>query len=223
VFTPADIKAMLAEVYMYSSTDHLGGVDPVINPATLHLTLTNWLGKGSYPIGMEAAVGEVVINYPVYSYKCVINELSDREAEVKMTIRYAMNTPQEYNKGPNLNRLMYFHYSLTLDEDGRIQGGEYYRDSARIDMLWTPLQPVQGGAEGNERGNPHLDLNEVLAIWRESVPEEARKQWLNVDPTEEDAILPEESDSEAMPTKPEQDPAEKTETKPEETLANDAE
>jgi hypothetical protein len=172
---------------------------------------------------MEAAVGEVVINYPVYSYKCVINELSDREAEVKMTIRYAMNTPQEYNKGPNLNRLMYFHYSLTLDEDGRIQGGEYYRDSARIDMLWTPLQPVQGGAEGNERGNPHLDLNEVLAIWRESVPEEARKQWLNVDPTEEDAILPEESDSEAMPTKPEQDPAEKTETKPEETLANDAE
>ncbi|HTN77896.1 MAG TPA: hypothetical protein VL096_21710, partial [Pirellulaceae bacterium] len=46
VFTPADIKAMLAEIYMYANTEHLGGLDAAINPAVLHLTLTNWLGTG---------------------------------------------------------------------------------------------------------------------------------------------------------------------------------
>jgi len=35
-----------------------------------------------------------------------------------------------------------------------------------------------------------LDIKEVLAIWRESVPEELRKKWLNIDPTEEDRLLP---------------------------------
>jgi hypothetical protein len=57
-------------------------------------------------------------------------------------------------------------------------------------MLWAPLKPTQGGEEGNKRGNRHLNMKEVLAIWRESVPEDLRKQWLNIDPTEEDRILP---------------------------------
>lgn len=210
VFTPADIKAMLAEIYMYANTDHLGGLDPAINPAIMHLTLANWLGAGSYPVGMEAALGEVVINYPVYSYKCIINKLSDRQAEVKMTIRYAMNTPHEVNKSPLLNRTMYFHYSLNLDEEGKITGGQYYGDGSRIDMLWTPLKPTQGGTKGNERGNPHVNLKEVLAIWRESVPEETRKKWLNVDPVEEDAILPAEEPKAETKT-PEMKPVEKPE------------
>jgi hypothetical protein len=79
---------------------------------------------------------------------------------------------------------------LDTDAEGKITGGRYYGDSARIDMLWTPLKPVEAGEKGNERGNPHVSVKEVLAIWRESVSEDIRKQWLNVDPTEEDAILP---------------------------------
>jgi hypothetical protein len=80
---------------------------------------------------------------------------------------------------------------LNTDDEGAISGGQYYGDSGQIDMLWTPLQPHQGGHERNKRGNPHLDIKEVLAIWRESVDEDLRKQWLNIDPTEEDRVLPE--------------------------------
>jgi hypothetical protein len=189
-FTPADIKGLLAEIYMYSESEFLGGVDRAINAGTLHLTLANWLGRGAHPVGMETAVGEVVINYPVFSYTSKVNKLSSRQAEVQMTITYALNIPREQDKGPaNYHRKMYFHYILDLDEEGAIRGGRYYGDSAQIDMLWTPLKPAQGGEEKNKRGNPHLDVKEVLAIWRESVSEDLRNKWLNIDPTEEDRIL----------------------------------
>jgi hypothetical protein len=192
VFTPADIKGLLAEIYMYTETEFLGGEDAVIHPAIFHITLANWLGRGEHPIGMETAVGEVVINYPIYSYKSVINRLSDRQAEVKTSIRYRMNIGREMDKGPDQSQVMYFHYVLDLDSKGEIVGGRYYGDSARIDMLWAPLKPVQGGKKGNERGNPHLDVKEVLAIWRESVPQELRNKWFNIDPTDEDRILSDE-------------------------------
>jgi hypothetical protein len=191
-FTPADIKGLLAELYMYSATEHLGGLDDAINPAMLHVSLANWIGLGSHPIGMEAAMGETVINYPIHAYKMKVNRLSDRQHEVQNTITYTLNTPREFDKGPQQVRTMYFHYVLDTSAEGKITGGRYYGDSARIDMLWTPLLPTQGGEKGNERGNPHLNVKEVLAIWRESVPEDIRKQWLNVDPTVEDRILPAE-------------------------------
>ena len=194
VFTPADIKGMLAEMYMYSPTEFLGGEDASINPALLHIVLTNWIGRGSHPVGMETAVGEVVINYPIFAYKSKVNKLSERQSEVQMTIRYAVNIGREMDKGPkDYHRTMFFHYVLNTNEAGDVQGGSYLRDSYQIDMLWTPLQPVQGGQEKNKRGNPHMDIKEVLAIWRDSVPEDLRKKWLNIDPTEEDRILPPEA------------------------------
>ncbi|MFO0902591.1 MAG: hypothetical protein U0939_06300 [Pirellulales bacterium] len=188
-FTPADIKGLLAEIYMYSDSEFLGGVDPAINPGTLHLVLTNWVGRGSHPLGLESAIGEVVINFPLYKFKTKLTKLSDRQYEAETTVTYSVNTPQEHDKGPDFRRDMYLHYSLDLDEEGRITGGSYYRDSNQIDMLWAPLKPAQGGEKGNERGNPHIKLQEILSIWRESVPEETRKKWLNINPTEEDAIL----------------------------------
>jgi hypothetical protein len=189
VFTPADIKGLLAEIYMYSATEHLGGLDAAINPGTLHLTLGNWLGLGSQPVGMEAAMGEVVINYPLYSYKATVHKHSDRQYEIRNVVNYVLNIPREVDKGPQQSRQMYFHYVLDLDAEGKITGGRYYGDSQRVDMLWTALKPVQAGEKGNERGNPHVSVKEVLALWRESVPEDLRDKWLNVDPTEEDAVL----------------------------------
>ncbi|GIW90192.1 MAG: hypothetical protein KatS3mg109_0624 [Pirellulaceae bacterium] len=199
VFTPADIKGLLAEIYMYTDSEFLGGNDAVIHPAIFHLSITNWIGRGEHPIGMETAIGQVVINYPVYAYKSTVTKPSPNTREVKMTVTYAVNTPREYDKGPRLSRNMYFHYLLDLDSEGHIIGGRYYSDSNRIDMLWAPLKPVQGGQPGNERGNPYVDVREVLAIWRESVPEEIRKKWLNIDPTDEDRVLP-ESSQEPPPT-----------------------
>jgi len=192
-FTPADIKGLLAELYMYADSEFLGGVDPAINAGTLHLSLSNWLGRGSYPVGMETAVGEVVINYPIFSYKALLHPISNRQSEVRMSIRYAVNIGREMDKGPkDYNRTLYFHYVLDTNDAGEITGGRFYGDSQQIDMLWAPLAPAQGGEEKNKRGNPHVNVKDVLAIWRESVPEDLRKKWLNIDPTDEDRVLPPE-------------------------------
>jgi hypothetical protein len=65
-------------------------------------------------------------------------------------------------------------------------------------MLWTPLRLAASGEPGNERGNPHVDINEVLAIWATSVPEELRQKWINIDEAGEapvqDEAQAEESD-----------------------------
>ena len=194
VFTPADIKGLLAELYMHCETEFLGGVDTVINPGTLHVTLTNWLGRGDHPVGMEAIPGKVVYNYPIYNYKAELIEHSPRLVEVKMTALYAYNTGKEMVKSPRIHREKYFHYALDLDKDGKIVGGRYYGDSAKIDMLWTPLKPTQGGKEGNESGNPHLDAKTILSMWRESAPMDLRKKWMNIDPTDEDKVVTSEND-----------------------------
>jgi hypothetical protein len=189
VFTPADIKGLLADMYMYTDSEFLGGIDPAINPGTLHVTIANWLGLGSHPVGMESTLGEEAFNYPIYAFAATSADRADRKVEVKMNVAYAKSSNREFQESPRIKGVMYFHYLLQLNEDGDIVGGQYYGDSARIDMLWAPLQPVQGGEEGNKRGNPHLDIKEVLAIWRESVSEETRGKWYNIDPTEEDAIV----------------------------------
>jgi hypothetical protein len=61
-------------------------------------------------------------------------------------------------------------------------------------MLWTPLKPMPSGEEGNKDGNPYVDVDQVLAIWRESAPEEMRLKWYNIDPTAEDLIESDSSD-----------------------------
>ncbi|MDP6443090.1 MAG: hypothetical protein QGG36_22515 [Pirellulaceae bacterium] len=59
---------------------------------------------------------------------------------------------------------------------------------ASANMLWVPLRPKAAGQKGNERGNPYLAVDEVLSIWRDSVPAEARRGWAHVDPTPADRL-----------------------------------
>lgn len=102
-----------------------------------------------------------------------------------MNIGYSNMTDREYDKAPKLYQFLHFHYLLYLDDEGKIVGGHYYWDSDQIDLLWVPLRPYQGGKKGNKEGNPHLDVNEVLALWRESVPEQYRRDWHNIDSASE--------------------------------------
>ena len=106
---------------------------------------------------------------------------------------------------------------LDLNADGEIVGGSYFGDSSRIDMLWVPLRPKQGGEKGNERGNPHLKADEVLALWRDSVAPELRDKWVNIDvddPAEGEAdaskglatVESQESESEEAPLETEAAP-----------------
>jgi len=200
-FKPADIKGMLAELYMYSQTQFLGGVDDAVNPAVLHITLANWLGRNSHPVAMETALGEPVINFPIYAYKSTITKLSPRLYDVRTLVSFTLHVPREYDKGPKSNRQLYFHYLLELDAGGNIIAGHYQRDSGRVDMLWTPLEPVQGGQDGNRGGNPHLNLEEVLSIWRESVDGELLAKWVNVDPSDAERAIAKTE----LPTKPKED------------------
>lgn len=189
VFTPADIKGMLAEMYMYSATESLGGSEAGIHPAILHLTLTNWLGRQGHPVGCELAPGKTVINYPIYSYRSDVRRVFSRQVDVMTTVTYRMNTPAEQDKSPDYHRQTYFQYALELNERGEIVGGSYTGGGARADLFWVAVNPAQGGQEGNTAGNPYLDVKEVLSIWRESVPEDLRKKWVNIDAPPEDRAL----------------------------------
>lgn len=199
-FTPADIKGLLAEIYMYSENEFLGGMGYDVNPGTFHVIISNWIGRGSHPVGMDSTLGEVVYNYPIYAYKAASAKRSGNRVEVSMNVAYANSSNGEYDESPRLKSIKYFHYTLDLNDEGEIIGGRHHEDGARVDMLWVPQKPVQGGEPGNKLGNPNINVKEVLAIWRESVPEDLRGKWFNIDPTDEDRIVEpeeEEDDTEA--------------------------
>lgn len=200
VFRPSDIKGLLAELYIYCDIELLGGsYEGSVNPATLHLMLTNWVANG-HPIGMDSTLGREIWNYPIYSFKSNSAKRGDRQVEVRTNIGFVNSTDREYDKAPKRYKFLSFHYWLNLDETGKIVGGNYYRDSNQIDLLWAPLRPTRGGTDGNKEGNPYLDPKEVLALWRESVPEEARSSWYNINPWPEDAVVgAEEEKQEAGP------------------------
>ncbi|MBP90100.1 MAG: hypothetical protein CMJ64_25900 [Planctomycetaceae bacterium] len=187
-FTPADIKGLLAELYIYNEMNVLAGSDTYMSAATLHTIVTNWIGRGAHPIAMEADPGKEKWNYPIYAYATTSGRISDRQVEVKMNLAYAKDSRGEFQESPLYKSTKYFHYYLNVDEDDRITGGSFYRDSSRIDMLWIPLSPKASGQPGHERGNPYIRVNEILSLWRDSVPEETRKQWLVIDQPKADRV-----------------------------------
>ncbi len=196
-FTPADIKGLLAEMYVYNNTitlDSEGG--DIVDAASLHVVLANWLGRGKHPVGADISPGKEVWNYPIYGYSSAAAKRGARRVEVRTNVGYVYMLDQEHHIAPKNNRFLQFHYMLYLDSEGRVVGGDYMADSDRIDMLWAPRKLSPSGSEGNRNGNPHVDTETVLAMWRESASEEARLTWWNIDPTEQDRIV---SDEEANP------------------------
>ena len=83
-----------------------------------------------------------------------------------MNIKYASNINREQDQAPQNDETKYFHYLLDLDSAGNVWADYYFRDSSQIDLLWVSRYPAAGGQEGNKQGNPHLNVNEVLALWR---------------------------------------------------------
>lgn len=200
-FTPATIKGLLAELYVFGDIEMLSGSEQIVHPATFHLILANWIGRGQHPIAMDNTLGEEIWNYPVYAYKSSAAKRGNNRVEVKTNIGFVNSVDSEYEEAPKRYKFMYFHYYLDLDATGRIVGGGYYRDSERIDLVWVPLQPAQGGTAGNKEGNPYMNVHEVLSLWRDSVPKEDRDQWYNINPWPEDAItaVDEEKTDETTP------------------------
>jgi hypothetical protein len=106
-----------------------------------------------------------------------------------MTISYAKDSRGEFQQSPRIEYKKYFNYALELNEKGDIVGGYFYRGSSMIDLLWVPLRPKQGRQKGNERGNPHVDVDQVLALWRDSVSADTRDKWSVVDPPKGDRFV----------------------------------
>jgi len=195
-FTPADIKGLLAEMYVYNDTislDSEGG--DLVDAASLHAILANWLGRGNHPIGADITPGKEVWNYPIYGFSSAAAKRGPRRVEVRTNVGYVYMLNQEYHRAPKNNRYKSFHYILYLDDEGRIVGGDYMADSDRLDMLWVPRRLFRAGSEGNRNGNPYVDTETVLAMWRESASEEIRRKWWNIDPTEEDRIIVEQEEN----------------------------
>jgi hypothetical protein len=189
-FSPADIKGLLAEVYMYNEHEVLAGENTSLNPGTLHAVLANWLGRGSHPIAMDSDPGKEIWNYPIYAFATSSAKHSKNEIEVKTNILYARDTEdQEYNDSPRIRDKKSFHYMLHLNGRGDIVGGYYFNDSDTIDFVWVPLNPEEPGDEGNEAGNPHISVAQVMQLWRKSVARETRRQWLVVDLADKDRAV----------------------------------
>lgn len=187
-FTPADIKGLLAELYIYNEMNVLAGSETYLDAATFHTIITNWVGRGEHSIGMEADPGKEKWNYPIYAFASSNGRISNTQVEVKMNVAYAKDSRGEFQQSPRYSNQKYFHYYLNLDAEGQIVGGNFYRDSSRIDMLWIPLSPKESGQPGHERGNPYIKASEILSIWRDSVPAETRTKWLVIDQPESDRV-----------------------------------
>lgn len=104
VFTPKDIKALLAEVYMSAKFYFLGGnrceliaqqslpqpssrTDRLsmgecddVNPGTFHVALTNWIGIQKHTLIFDTSTKEQVWNYPHYKYESTNRVVDATEA-----------------------------------------------------------------------------------------------------------------------------------------------
>lgn len=199
VFTPSDIKGLLAELYIFNDVVDLSGSGGNISAGVFHVVLANWLGRGSHGLGMEAEPGEQKWNYPVYAYNSDSVRISSQMVEVRLNLAYVRDTSREYDSAPKNYDVKHFHYVLNLDPSGRIIGGRFLRGSSLIAMLWLPLQPKQAGQPGNRAGNPYISAQRILAIWRASVPSEERERWVVVDPPSQDRYVRLEHSPSLMP------------------------
>jgi hypothetical protein len=73
------------------------------------------------------------------------------------------------------SRSMRLRYYLELDADGQIVGGRALSHAGH--SLWIPLFAVQGVTDQSSPGNPHLEVQKVLALARASALPEIQEKY----------------------------------------------
>lgn len=143
-FSPSDIKALLAEVYMSGRHVSLSGVqcktplsvvnrDPFVrkdptkmnpcedtNPANFHLALSNFLGgPNPMPFVIELGTDVQIWNYPVYGYSCD-NCVNDQWREVNTSQALAIlgGSGTKYKFNPDAKR--FFDVAMTVSMADRV-------------------------------------------------------------------------------------------------------
>lgn len=167
-----------------------------INPGTLHAAVTNWIGRMKHALIIDMYAGDEIWNFPLYKYavsrqdtitesqarqyvtgnvggKYVYNPSAVKFVYVEMRLTYIQAHKNEtLNKRDLVN--LDLSYVLELNGAGDIVGGEWTPASLREhpDFLWVALELLTPNGT-RYMGNPHLDNDQVLKLWAESV---------NVDP-----------------------------------------
>lgn len=194
VFQPSDIKALLSciynrttdESYLYLAPPSAKDGGP--NMGTFHLALANYIGRAGHPIGIDRTKGQAAWNNPIYAYRVTsIRDAGDGDhihyKIVETTVTYSFygadgSRQTDEATGEvrgNAKQEMSFRYVLALDDDGKITGGSALSNSGYF--LWIPLYAVQGKSDGSAPGNPHIDVEKVIALARASAIPETQKKF----------------------------------------------
>jgi hypothetical protein len=204
-FEVGDIKALTQNIYDRTSAVMLGGrcnnkeiTHTVtgsanddcsdVNPGSLHVILTNFLGLRQAPLIEDRTANYEVWNQPVVAYEitkqakvsasaantCVgasgstwkYNDKAKELYEVQATVTYitetsASTTPVGFENSTSQDD---YHYILEISSDGKVIGGRYCKDSenTHVDFLWSPTG-------SNSPSNPNVDVNKVKQLIKASV------------------------------------------------------
>lgn len=171
------------------------------NPGAFHLALGNWIGNADQMLIFDERAGEQLWNYPLYKYVSEVTEISQDRAnlllgvtgdtgfrfnpdaksfrQVRTVIHYA-DVFDDERLGVIKERTDEYGYILELDEAGEVIGGEWIpslNPKGPPDFIWLALEPLDPNELAQSFGNPHVGIEEVLALWAESVGEpEASRQ-----------------------------------------------
>jgi hypothetical protein len=132
-----------------------------VNPGSLHLVLANQLGLANRPFIADVDRKKEVWNQPVIGFRSQVlgdyplSNTADPTAvsakEVRTTMDYVAELPPQ--RDPHVpkktNRVMsvHYHYSIELDRDGNIVGGEWLdtdptNQKSRPDFIWQ-VKPLR--------------------------------------------------------------------------------
>lgn len=185
VFQPEEIKSLLLAAYNRTRPDSFLLVAPPSardggpNMGTFHLALANYIGQAGHPIAIDRTKGRVAWNNPIYKYEVAsirdagqqggfhYKDLTTRITYTAYGTRHVNQTNRETGaRQGQPSQSMLIRYRLTLDSDGHIVGGRALSNAGHF--LWIPLFAVQGIRDQTSPGNPHLDVQKVVALARES-------------------------------------------------------
>lgn len=185
VFEPAEIKTLLSAAYNRTRWDSFQFVAPASardggpNMGTFHLALANYIGQAGHPIGIDRVKGREAWNNPIYEYEVTSIRDAGRRGDIEIkelvtkiaytwygTDRVSQTNPDTGERQGHQSRSMAIRYQLELDVAGKIVGGRALSHAGHT--LWIPLFAVQGVPDQSSPGNPHLDVQKIIALARRS-------------------------------------------------------
>ncbi|MBL0219947.1 MAG: proprotein convertase P-domain-containing protein [Myxococcales bacterium] len=204
-FEVADIKALTQNIFDSTSAIMLGGRcnskevtrGPTgsaneacrdVNPGSLHVILTNFLGIAQLPLIEDRTANFEVWNQPVVGYEvtkqvkvtaskantCVgatgstwkYNANAKDLYEVNVTVNYitegqASTRPMGFENNISTDD---YHYILEIGSTGKVIGGRFCKDSedTHVDFLWTPTGRYSAS-------NPNVNVAKVKELIAKSI------------------------------------------------------